>query len=274
MKAIHSSLMKSGTSPFVARGNVSNRVSQNPPPWRTSRAPGHRVLAFTMIELLIVSAIIAILAALLSPALKTARDKARQIKCMSNLKQCFLAFQFYANDNNGWMIPNGGLRAWGGAYKEYSWDEIATSGGYLPNTQNPSVMFCPSYDSLGGWSQMYGYGACMRDSGIANSMTMLTGPYTYSAISSWDNATPATMIILTESKRYWGAVGVQWFVADAATAWSGVILRHNGLANALFADGHIAPLSKSELTATDGTHYKYGGTFAPDYPNYVFDSNY
>ena len=58
---------------------------------------------FTLIELLIVIAILAILTGLLLPALNSARDKGYSAKCIGNLKQQGLAFQQYADDMDSWM---------------------------------------------------------------------------------------------------------------------------------------------------------------------------
>ncbi len=63
-------------------------------------------IAFTLVELLVVIAIISILAALLMPALKNARDSAKGIVCMNNLKQMMFAVNAYVMDNNDYFPVN------------------------------------------------------------------------------------------------------------------------------------------------------------------------
>ncbi len=62
-------------------------------------------LGFTLLELLIVIAIIALLAALLLPALSRARSQARAVECASNLRQLFLAVTMYAAEHDGRNVP-------------------------------------------------------------------------------------------------------------------------------------------------------------------------
>src|ERR1039457_6433071 len=73
------------------------------------KAP-HR--AFTLIELLVVIAIIAILAALLLPALASAKSKAQQIKCVSNLRQLSTAAIMYQQDTGRSIEYNVTAKLW------------------------------------------------------------------------------------------------------------------------------------------------------------------
>jgi prepilin-type N-terminal cleavage/methylation domain-containing protein/prepilin-type processing-associated H-X9-DG protein len=104
---------------------------------------GRNRRGFTLIELLVVVAIIAILAAVLFPVFAQAREKARQISCLSNLKQLGVGLQLYAEDYDETLPPSAASQ------QNFGDPNVLAHfpnflGSLLPYTKNWGIFHCPS----------------------------------------------------------------------------------------------------------------------------------
>ena len=137
---------------------------------------------FTLIELLVVIAIIAILAAILLPALQSARERGRSANCISNLKQLGTGITNYIDSSDNWL-PYPFNRATSSGFKNYTWVGALYAANCISGKNKDSAMYekngvasakpvaailsCPTAAGTDkGWSNSYA--STSADYGITN----------------------------------------------------------------------------------------------------------
>jgi prepilin-type processing-associated H-X9-DG protein/prepilin-type N-terminal cleavage/methylation domain-containing protein len=212
--------------------------------------------AFTLVELLIVIAVIAILAAILLPTLGNAKLSARRITCVNNLRQLGLASQMYWDDHEGdafrYMMgaSNGGTIYW------FGWIEAwvpgnegqrafdATAGVLYPYFGGRGVEVCPSLDynsrlfKAKATGAAYGYGYNLH----------ISAPAPQPPVKIHRVTRPSDIALLADAGQINDfqepasadnpLIEEFYYINDTETT---VHFRHNRRANVLYCDGHVAP---------------------------------
>lgn len=230
--------------------------------------------AFTLVELLVVIAILSILASLLAPSLKKARDSAKSIKCISNIRQIGTAWMLYAADNDDRFPPDCEWQA--GMVGGY-WMEYLANGKYLPKEPEGwgipratpgilprSILACPSQDlrkesaawgdanALTWWLTSYGIHGALAGSpsyGV-HGRNVAEVPY------------PATTMLLIDRRNYPSALFLFAYTNDTVNDYEKWVPyeRHNGGVNVYYVDGHAGWLKRPIPPPNQGHHF-WGALF-------------
>jgi prepilin-type N-terminal cleavage/methylation domain-containing protein/prepilin-type processing-associated H-X9-DG protein len=230
--------------------------------------------AFTLIELLVVISLVALLVALLLPALGAARESSRTIVCGSNEKQIGLALQTYATEHRDWIIEaEGGGVDFHGIYGP-SWISALRDLRYLidaDNRENPGwdriirgVARCPSWDRY-----VYFHGYRHTTIGLNFHISRGGNPMRSRRLRFLDLTRPSSTYLAGDMIHWWdpvqgpepggqgkfGALEINPTWGPGVGGEAGPHLRHglgsdrdfgSNRVSMLFADGHVEALVKFE----------------------------
>jgi len=231
-----------------------------------------RARAFTLIELMIVVAIIGILAALLLPALRGARDRALSAECMSNIRQLTQAALLYRDANDGyfppasWDIMTTNLRRWHGERDRQNEPFEFDRSPMHQYLQTDRIKACPVFrDRLRGFEAGcggYGYNDDYVGSGRGD-------PTDGSDTPARNLGDPTNTVMFADCAflRNGELIEYSFITEPVFETWGcdstpSVHFRHRGKANVGWCDGHVTAESMGFSRGPSADHQiGYIGTF-------------
>ncbi len=205
---------------------------------------------FTLIELLVVVAIIAILAAMLLPALSKARERAKAIKCFSNMKDSGLQLIIYSQDFDGYINTYWNQRLVNGK-QSLSWADGLEHLGYLNSTDTFScpANIQPQRETSTGKNYLYNvYGTGNHYISSSNNLFQEFAYQNghYRGIILKRLRQPSQLFLAGETFYYGSTIYDQYFSFQLTGSYL-LYARHNQMLSGVFADGHAAPFTIAEF---------------------------